>query len=236
MEVRAAKIEVLLPDNEDITGKISNLKLVGDNILICSHTEDSIFMYVKKDNTYECLFKLPKEFRIRDGTFRLQSPGGFFQMKRNYYIIDNQSKMLYRVLPRSEAVSPFFSLCSLKNNSSSAILSSGSSRITDLVYHKDQLWFTVRAGYSSSISMYNFKANSISFNSFSKGPFPNGIAIDPSGKHYWILDSYNRQLYKLSTEGKFVLSSPIKGYEGYQLTGLLMDKDGSFKTVGVKYP
>jgi DNA-binding beta-propeller fold protein YncE len=168
---------------------------------------------------------------VDEVTHCIKNPACLAWTGSEFLILEKATKTIYKIDPKKGA-QLYLDLMNLKSNTVTdivmPILKARGVSISALSFNQGKLWIAVKAGYSSSILVFDDQTKELVNNFFARGPEPVGIAFEANGEAGWVLDGSNKELRQFDTNGNWrqtVLKIPIK-----QPLGLAIDNEGNFLT------
>jgi len=130
-------------------------------------------------------------------------PTGLAWDGQKLYIADRLEGNILATDHEIKKIKLILSLKKLKPDKIPLVFLIPNSEITDITWGKGFLWFTCKAGYSSSFYSLDLRKKRIIHHFRTRGPEPEGISFDSQEKYLWTLDASNREISQFMPNGKW---------------------------------
>ncbi|MEN6313207.1 MAG: hypothetical protein ABFD25_03045 [Clostridiaceae bacterium] len=176
-------------------GGLIGLKCIDDKLYALPAKGDFILVYKRSSNEdYSLMDKVPVSVKNATG---ITSDG------KMLFIADSLGKAVYCIDPETKQSRLYLNMSELKTNQGEDVLHAGNSRVNDMEIHKNEMWITCSAGYSSCIYRIDTGARKVIKVIPARGPEPKSISFDASAKCMKVLDSSNREISDFTLEGEW---------------------------------
>lgn len=163
-----------------------------------------------------------------DITSHVRNPTGLAWDGKKLYVADRKEKTIFTIEQDWQKMEQVLSLKEFKPDKIPLVFLIPSSEIADITWGKGLLWFTCKAGYSSSFYAVDVGKKKVVHRFNTRGPEPQGISFDSQEKYLWVLDSRNRELSQFTLDGKWTGRKLLTSIE--VPVGLTIDKSNTFWT------
>lgn len=203
---------------------VVGLALVNNKVWVGSSTRNKIYHgEIDERGRYSAIGKI---------TSQVAKPTGLAWDGKKLYVADRTEGKIFTADREMQKMKLVLSLKRLRPDKIPLVFLIPTSEITDITWGRGHLWFTCKAGYSSSFYCLDIGNKKVVHQFKARGPEPEGISFDSQEKHIWTLDASNRELSQFTPEGKWTgqsLPTPLD-----KPMGLTIDDKDTFWITDLK--